>query len=285
VKGRRHGSGADRRRPLTTTRSGSARALVTLLDEGVTVRAHPPLRPDRAGRGPAAPTPCRRVESLRGARWRRPLCPPISRLLAHVPPPVLAARDAASDGLPGEGPLQSLSAAAAGGRPGAPGIAGCPGAGHPFRSRGGRHGLQNRAPSPVNSGLHVSLRGISFPRSRRALVVETARRAADRPTGPPRRRRRSGDVPEHAGLIRPPAILRAIPLRHPSHLQVHVGPPCRACINEMAEGPQRRVKPVAAEVKGVSRVEAEAATPCLETFLMGTGSDLTAPYGQVASNA
>ncbi len=42
---------------------------------------------------------------------------------------------------------------------------------------------------------------------------------------------------------------------------------------------------VAAEVKGVSRVEAEAATPCLETFLMGTGSDLTAPYGQVASNA
>jgi len=103
VKGRRHGSGADLRRPFTTTRSGSACALVTLLDEGVTVRAHPPLRPDRAGRGPAAPTPCRRVESLRGAQWRRLLCPPISRLLAHVPPPVLAARDAASDGVPGEG--------------------------------------------------------------------------------------------------------------------------------------------------------------------------------------
>src|SRR6266478_9149544 len=111
VKGRRHGSGADLRRPFTTTRSGSACALVTFLDEGVTVRAHPPLRPDRAGRGPAAPTPCRRVESLRGAQRRRLLCPPISRLLAHLPSPVLAACEAASDGLRGEGPSCTCSAA------------------------------------------------------------------------------------------------------------------------------------------------------------------------------
>jgi hypothetical protein len=96
VKGRRHGSGVDLRRPFTTTRSGSACALVTLLDEGVTVRAHPPLRPDRAGRGPAAPTPCRRVESLRGAQRRRLLCSPISRLLAHLPPPVLTCSAAAA---------------------------------------------------------------------------------------------------------------------------------------------------------------------------------------------
>ncbi len=111
VKGRRHGSGADLRRPFTTTRPGSACALVTFLDEGVTVRAHPPLRPDRAGRGPAAPTPCRRVESLRGAQRRRLLCPPISRLLAHLPSPVLAACEAASDGLRGEGPSCTCSAA------------------------------------------------------------------------------------------------------------------------------------------------------------------------------
>src|ERR1700730_10157923 len=92
----RHGSGAGRRRPFTTTPPVSARALVTLLDEGVTVRAHPPLRPDRAGSGPAAPTPCRRVESLRGAQRRRLLCSPISRLPAHLPPPVLTCSAAAA---------------------------------------------------------------------------------------------------------------------------------------------------------------------------------------------
>src|SRR4029077_5048901 len=73
----------------------STRALVALLDEGVTVRAPPPRRPDRAGCGPATATPCRRVESLRGAQRRRLLCPPVSRLLAHLPPPVLGACEAA----------------------------------------------------------------------------------------------------------------------------------------------------------------------------------------------
>lgn len=267
MKGRRHGSGADLRRPFTTTRPGSARALVTFLDEGVTLRAHPPLRPDRAGSGPAAPTPYRRVESLRGAQRRRLLCPPIGRLLAHLHPPVLAACKAASDGLRVKARLASAQRRRRRRRAALrPGNLGLPACRLPLPNAGRQAGLQNRAPLPGNSCLHVSQRGISFPRSRGALVVKTARRSADRPTGSPRCHRRSGDVPAHAGLVRPPAVLRAIPLRHPPHSQAHVGPPCRACparpqsliVNEMAEAPQGRVKPVAAEVKGASRVEAEA---------------------------
>ena len=71
--------------------------LVTLLEEGVTVRASSPLRAGRAGCGPTATARHGRVEALGGAQRRRPLPPSVGRLPAHLIPPVLAACDAAFD--------------------------------------------------------------------------------------------------------------------------------------------------------------------------------------------
>lgn len=196
--------------------SVSARALVALPGEGVTVRADSQLRPDPgAGRGPAAPAPCVRVESLGGgAQRRRLLSPSVGWFLAHVAPPVLAAYDAASDRLPQEGPLATaqrrrrLRRAAR--RPGNLGVPAC------------------RSPAP-NGCLHVFPPVMSSPPSRGALAVETTRHSANRLARPRRHRRRSGSAPQHAGLVRPPAVLRAIPLRHPPHPEAHVGPPCPSC--------------------------------------------------------
>ena len=122
-------------------------------------------------------------------------------------------------------PRRSAPAPAA--RGSAPRERGVPGCLPPFPKSGWQAGLQNRAPSPANSFLHVSQRDIPFAPSGRALSVEIARRSVGRPIGLRRHRRRHGGLPQHAGLIRPPAVLRAISLRHPPHLEIHVGPPCR----------------------------------------------------------
>src|SRR4029077_6359468 len=73
-------------------------------------------------------------------------------------------------------------------------------------------------------------------------------------------------APLSAGFL-PISLLQFSPAQRPPRAcRRDRAAPCRAgparpqslVINEMAEAPQGRVKPVAAEVKGASRVEAEA---------------------------